>query len=84
MRGVTHLACDANRKEVNMSSAFENSMSDSQAENYTQTYPVIPYWFAQELARIALIGDPACWKCGAELPKTGTKCTVCGIDQIQF
>jgi hypothetical protein len=27
-----------------MSSAYENAMSDQQAENYTQTYPVTPYW----------------------------------------
>ncbi len=27
-----------------MSSAYENEMSDLEAENYTQEYPVKPYW----------------------------------------
>ena len=27
-----------------MSSAYENAMSDLEAENYTQEYPVKPYW----------------------------------------
>lgn len=27
-----------------MSSAIENAMSDLEAENYTQEYPVVPYW----------------------------------------
>lgn len=27
-----------------MSSAYENAMSDLEAENYTQEYPITPYW----------------------------------------
>lgn len=27
-----------------MSSSYESSMSDAEAENYTQEYPVKPYW----------------------------------------
>lgn len=31
-----------------MSSATENAMSDLEAANYTQTYPVAPYWIATQ------------------------------------
>lgn len=27
-----------------MQSAVENEMSDLKAENFTQVYPIIPYW----------------------------------------
>ena len=37
-----------------MSSAFENGMTDQQAENYTQNYPVTPYW---ELVEMTSSGD---------------------------
>jgi hypothetical protein len=42
-----------------MSSAFENAMADRQAENYTQTYPVTPYWMR------ATVHIPPCSHCGA-------------------
>ena len=37
-----------------MSSAYENGMTDLEAENYTQKYPVTPYW---ELVEMTSNGD---------------------------
>ncbi len=53
-----------------MTSAYENAMSDKQAENYTQQYPVViheeistPFSTAMNCTHVPENSDHICWNC---------------------
>ena len=50
-----------------MSSAYENGMTDLEAENYSQQYPVTPYWELVEMTST----DYHCPVCGWDTIRAG-------------
>jgi hypothetical protein len=75
-----HWDCRIQNCECECAGAVSSRLPHSLDAEHQLHYQIVAY----QLARVALNGAPSCWQCGAELPKEGSKCSVCGVDQIPF